>query len=280
MKLISQLITTLLLLLSTQYASAQILVAVEDGSTSGSGADVVAQLNDDTFFDFQATLVTQADIDTVGELMSYDVVVFGGSGNNNADWTAAMWTAVRAWVEAGGGAVLTGWGNFDARTGDPGDTDIEFIFPGQNLPSVDEFVSGTNTINFLSLAHPITTGLTNFAPGAAFIEVNRFAAEPNDTILANIVGATGDISVAYKDSLGTSGRSVYLGPVYFGSAGYNTPPLRSGDPDQLLEQAVTWAGGGSARMGPAIPVPMLSTSTIIMLILLFSLLAVVRLRIA
>jgi len=278
MKTINQLVGTLLLLFSTQYASAQILVAVEDGSSNGSGADVVAQLNDDTFFDFQATLVTQADIDTVGELANYNLVIFGGSGNDNADWTAAMWTAVRTWVEAGGGAILTGWGNFDARAGDPGDTDLEFLFPGQNLPSINEFVSGTSTINFLNTTHPISTGLTNFTPGAANIEVNRFAAEPNDTILANIVGAPGDISVAYKENLGTTGRSVYLGSVYFGNASYNTPPLRSGNPDQLLEQAAAWAAGTSA-VGATIPVPTLSITSLIVMVLLFSLLVVARLRV-
>ncbi|HVS01689.1 MAG TPA: hypothetical protein VMT16_02890, partial [Thermoanaerobaculia bacterium] len=61
-------------------AQAQIRVAVEDGSANGSGAGIVAQLNDDTFFDFAATLVTAGDIDTLAELAAYDAVVLGGSG--------------------------------------------------------------------------------------------------------------------------------------------------------------------------------------------------------
>jgi len=152
-----------------------IQVAVEDGSGEGGGAATVAQLNDDTFFDFNATLVSAADIDTAGELAAYNVVVLGGSGNDNADWTAAMSSALRTWVEAGGGAVFTGWGNFDVRAGDPTAADMEALFSGQNIPSVNEYVDSAGVIDVLVPAHPIMTGIPNFAPGADYIEVNRFA---------------------------------------------------------------------------------------------------------
>ena len=44
---------------------AAIRVAVEDGTGRGGGAAAVAQLNDDTFFDFDATLVNASMIDTI-----------------------------------------------------------------------------------------------------------------------------------------------------------------------------------------------------------------------
>ncbi|MCW8984826.1 MAG: hypothetical protein OQK55_05760 [Thermoanaerobaculales bacterium] len=150
-----------------------IQVAVEDGTGGGGGAATVAQLNDDTYFDFNATLVSTADIDTALELAAYDVVVLGGSGNGDADWTVAMTSALRTWVEAGGGAVFTGWGNHDTTAGEPIAADIEALFPGQNIPSTNEFVGSAGVIDILVPAHPIMTGLVNFAPGASFIEVNR-----------------------------------------------------------------------------------------------------------
>jgi hypothetical protein len=241
-----------------------IQVAVEDGSGGGGGAATVAQLNDDTFFDFNATLVSAADIDTAGELAAYNVVVLGGSGYNDADWTAAMSSALRTWVEAGGGAVFTGWGNYDVRTGEPTAADMEALFSGQNIPSVNEYVDSAGVIDVLIPAHPIVTGITNFAPGADYLEVNRFAPEGDDTVLAAIVGAASDISIAVKETVGSGGRTVYLGPIYLAStSGYSTTTLRSGDSDRLLEQAVGWAADASPLILGAIP----TVSTYGMLIL-------------
>src|SRR5262245_40559846 len=39
-----------------------------------------AQLNDDTYFDFSATMVSASQVDTTAELAAYDVVVIGNSG--------------------------------------------------------------------------------------------------------------------------------------------------------------------------------------------------------
>jgi hypothetical protein len=98
-----------ILLLSTGFSAiahaTPIVVAVEDGSSTGTGVALVAQLNDDTYYDFTATLVTASDIDTAAELAAYDVVMFGASGNGytDHDWTTTMATAVEAWVSSGGG---------------------------------------------------------------------------------------------------------------------------------------------------------------------------------
>jgi hypothetical protein len=240
--------------IATGVHAQAIQVAVEDGTGRGGGAATVAQLNDDTYFDFNATLVSAADIDTAGELAAYDVVVLGGSGWDDADWTATMSAALRTWVEAGGGAVFTGWGNFDVRAGDPTAADMEALFPGQNIPSVNELADITGVIDILVPAHPIMTGLVNFAPGATYTEVNGFAPEVDDTVLAVIVGAATDISVAVKETVGAGGRTAYLGPIYLASTGdYSTGSLRSGDPDRLLEQAVEWAANPAPLVLNEIP---------------------------
>jgi hypothetical protein len=224
--------------------SAPIRVAVEDGTGHGGGGATAAQLNDDTFFDFSATMVSASQIDSLAELSFFDVVILGGTGHNDADWTPAMTGALHTWVLNGGGLIGTGWLNFDIRSGDPTAADLEFLLPTQNIPSVNEYATSGASLNIVNGTHPVTVGLGNFAPGANFIEVNRFAPELNDTVLATIVGSPGDISVAVKDSIGL-GRSVYLGPLYLADPNYNTALLRSGDADQLLEQAVAWSANSS-----------------------------------
>lgn len=273
------------LALGASIAQAQIRVAVEDGSPSGSGADVVTQLNDDTFFDFDATLVTAGDIDTAGELAAYDVVILGGSGFDDADWTAPMAAALRAWVEAGGGAVFTGWGNYDLPSGaEPGAADLEAIFPTQNIPSTNEFGPSLNTIDVVA-AHPVVDGIPDFAVGDfandCCIEGNAFPAEADDLVLATMTlenPAGPGIVVAVKQPV--AGCTAYLGPIYFGSTGTYpdvTPALRSGYPDQLLEQAASWAATCYAQ--PIIQeIPTLSEAGAATLVVVLVLAGVVALR--
>ena len=251
------LFASILLLLTVRTASAAINVAVEDGSSGGTGPAVVAQLNDDSFFDFQATLVTAADIDTAAELSAYDVVVTGGSGySNDVDWTAPMWAAIRAWVESGGGVVMTGWGNYETRTSTPGAADLEAIIPTQNIPSSNVYVSGIKILDILDGGHPIVSGLTNFAVPGDYVEVNRDPPKIDDIVLATIQGSPGDISIAYKENVGGNGRTVYLGPLYFANEQtYDNTGLRTGDSDQLLEQAVAWAAGATVSPPPPPPPP-------------------------
>ena len=53
----------LVVMLLPASASAQVRVAVVTDSNSDSAAAVAAQLNDDTFFNFTATVVTPAGVD-------------------------------------------------------------------------------------------------------------------------------------------------------------------------------------------------------------------------
>jgi len=259
-------------------AQAQIRVAVEDGSPNGTGADIVSQLNDDTWADFSATKVTAGDIDSLAELANYDVVIIGDSGNRNHDWTAAMSSALRDWVNAGGAAVLTGWGNYGMNTSNAIFDPLDEIFPTQNIASTNDFDNSANIMTILDPSHPIFTGLTDFSfPGGCCTEINPLALETGDVELARINSGSPDSGTAVAVKAAGSGVTVYLGPVYMGNTGYYVAGLRSGNPDRLLEQAVVWAADGvlvgppTAPPTPTVPVPALSQWALIILLMLFGL---------
>jgi uncharacterized membrane protein len=235
---------------ASPVAAAAIRVAVEQGAGSnGSAAELAAQLNDDTFFDFTATVVTAADIDTVAELQDYDVVIFGDSGNANNDWTLAMATALRDWAQNnGGGVVSVGWADYAITGSDVArDTVLDEVMP------IDSYPNGNNefcfppglAIDILTTAHPVTAGLSDFAlPTSGDVEISPFAPDAtNGQVLGTASGGgctNATTNTIVVGELG-SGRLVYLGPVYLGSVNYNNGDLRSGSPDRLLEQAVAWA---------------------------------------
>lgn len=280
-------ILALLVVLSAGELRAQIEVAVEDGSPDGTGADLVAQLNDDTYFDFQATLVTAAGIDSPAELAAFDVVILGGSGINNADWTDAMAGALLAWVQGGGGAILTGWGNLEFDNVPAGAAaDLDALFPTPNSLSINDWTLSSETLDFIA-AHPVVDGIPDFSLGAlaneCCIELNDVGAEPDDLVLATMPSGTfpGDgIAVAVKPTVGL-GCSVYLGPIFFGSLQQYpdvVPLLRSGLPDQLLEQAAAWAGGCAGAVAGPLAIPALSWVGLLGLAALLALAGTLALR--
>ena len=207
-----------------------IRVAVHDG---GQGAAVRDQLNDDTYFNFNAVSVTGSQIDTLAELNAYDVVVIADYFSENE--LASFAPALRAWVEAGGGVVATGWTVYAAgvSTGTPV-ADIDAVIP-VNTQSYDSS-NFAPTLQILDSAHPVTQGLSSFVLTGADAEYSQGGADAGATILATaggqpavVVGAPGQ------------GKSVYLGPTYLNNFNSGNA-LRSGNPDRLLEQAVAWAG--------------------------------------
>lgn len=261
---------------------AQIRVAVEDATANGSGADIVSQLNDDTWADFTATKVTAGDIDTPAELANYDVVILGDSGNGirDHDWTAAMSTALRDWVAAGGAAVLTGWGNYGMDASNAVNDPLDEIFPTQNIASVNEFDSSGTQLTILQPGHPIFAGITNLSfSGGCCTELNSLPLEGGDVELARIDGSGTVVAIKPVGS----GVTVYLGPIYMGDPGdYGTyvAGLRSGDADRLLEQAVAWAAGNQVTpTAQTTAIPTLSAWALITLTMLLGLsLIVIRRR--
>jgi hypothetical protein len=200
----------------------------------------VNQLNDDTYFDFQAKLVTFDQVDTAAELDGYDVVVIGNGGSQNADAFdhAGFTTALRAWVEAGGGVVAAGWTVYGAGAGSGGPliANIDAIVPVDTSVMYGALTGAT--IDPVA-PHPITDGITSFSlVGSDPVEYSPPGADPGATVLAT---ANGTVPVVVVGPIG-SGRGVYLGPNYTGvTDAYNNAELRTGLPDRLLEQAVQWA---------------------------------------
>jgi hypothetical protein len=259
MKTLSILSLCLLFVVPGVNAQAIDVAVVERaGGGYGGGAAVIAQLNDDTFFDFTATLVDPSGVDSAAELASYDVVVLGGSGlGTDPIWSVDMANALKEFVEGGGGLLMTGWGQYNSYTSGsanaesaaildtfvPGDLDNDYSY-SFSCCSFDALIELTN------LSHPITQDLPASVPygDGCCLEYNRHPLQPGDVSLgipspANVGPGH---SLIYRENIGAGiGRSVYLGAPHLASV-RDYPAiqlgLRSGPGDQLLEQALAWLG--------------------------------------
>jgi len=237
MKLFKKLSTVLVLAASVitlpNANAAPIKVAVLGGASgTGSWSLAAAQLNNDTFFDFTATLLDGADITATSALMPYDVVVLGGSGNSTIEYSAATLAAVKGFMQAGNGVVDTGWSRYGVMgTSGQALQDANFISPVQVDNGYTYVSSGTVAMN--STAHDITRNVGSIAVGSCCVETGVLDA--GATSLATI---DGKVAVAYQDAIG---RSVYLGLMYVSNTNYNNAGLRTGSADRLFEQAVAWA---------------------------------------
>jgi hypothetical protein len=152
--------------------------------------------------------------------------------------------------------VLVGWGNFGMPASNAVSDPLDEIFPTQNIASTNDYDSSATIMTILQPEHPIFDGLTDFSfPSGCCTETNPLPIEPDDVQLATIAGSTVVATKAFGN-----GSTVYLGPVYMGSTGYNVAGLRQGDADQLLEQGVAWAANGgifalNTEPVPALPIP-------------------------
>jgi PEP-CTERM motif len=218
-------------------APINVAVIAEDGGMS-SAVQLAAQLNDDTFFDFTATVIPTSGADSAAELAPYGVVVLGGSGHTGNGYSAACLAALRTFLDSGGGVVTTGAYNFSQQsyTGQQ-DLDADYITPITTHNGQFDYAESPGTVNILSSAHPITSGISNYSFSGEIIELPA-STDPGAVTLGTVVNRFG-IAIAYRDSIG---RSVYLGGLYMGNvADYQNSGLRTGVQDRLLEQAVNWA---------------------------------------
>ena len=223
-------------------------VAVVGGNGDNSGfAAIVSQLNNDTYFDFNATLVTASAVDTVAELNSYKAVVIGNSGTTNGDPfdNAVFTSALKSWVQAGGGLVATGFLIYGAgtATGTPV-PDIDAIVPVTTSGSYG-FVGAGGVVNPVGVTHAVTVGVSAFGISGgddAEYPATSPVVDSGATVLATVSGQPTVVA-----GPAGSGRSVYLGPIYAAASGtYNTAELRVGAPDRLLEQALHWVSDAIA----------------------------------
>jgi uncharacterized membrane protein len=244
------------------HAAAPIRVAVEQGAgNGGTGADAVAQLNDDTYFDFTATLVTADQIDTPAELANYDVVVLGDSGNANGDLTLAVANALLDWAQNdGGGIVSLGW--LDYATGQGGndarDAVLDDLMPIDAFPDTSNyFCSGPPiTIDITNSSHPVTAGLSDFVlTTSGDVEIAPIAPDTGQVLGTATSGSCSSLGQYNAIVVGSVGQAnvVYLGLMYVANSGYSPTDVRTGAADQLFEQAVAWAAQG--HVTPPTPEP-------------------------
>lgn len=243
------------LLLCSCVWAAPIRVGIVDITSGGGGSQTAAQLNNDTYFDFTASVIAPSGADSLAELSNYDVVIIGGSGspNNAAGWTSGMASSLRTWVEQGGGLLATGWYVYERnyQTSDI-QTNLGAVVPG--APAGSYTYTSNATLTFTGGTHPITTGLpSSFVPSGNYVEHNSGSLPSGDLVLGT---SAGNNSFIVRDNIGSGdGRSAYLGILYVANASYNTTGLTTGTADRLLEQTVAWlADGGTASVVPAISV--------------------------
>ncbi|MEM9586961.1 MAG: Ig-like domain-containing protein, partial [Planctomycetota bacterium] len=192
---------------------------------------LVAQLNDDTTADFEAVSVLTTQIDTLEELQQYDVILLGAPYETLS--TAAA-LALRQYAELGGGVVGTGYLAFAYRGFSSSNTVLQQLNAILPVDMTSPRVSTSGGITVSSTSHPITDGLTTFTFTGT--SDGYAAADPDATVLATLGTTTPAISFVER-----TGKSAYLSPAYHWST---FPELRTGGPDQLLEQTVAWAAQG------------------------------------
>jgi len=177
-------------------------------------------------------VVHAEDLDTAAELASWDVIVLGDSGFSTADW-ADFEVELEVWVTGGGGLVVTGYG---ARA------TICSLAPGvaAMLPvDCDESVGDEESLSLVDAGHPVSDEIWDFTLDPdTYMDTSSTLANGGVGLMSS---ADGDWGVAVRDH--GAGRVVYLAPVYMAASGGNPTPLRTGEGDLLLEEAVAWAAG-------------------------------------
>lgn len=224
-------------------------VAVVGGSNNDSGfAAIVSQLNDHYYSsDLNATLVSPTQVNTVEQLNNYDVVVIGNNGLSPTTGSAfsTFASALKSWVQAGGGVVATGGTILGAgiASGNPL-PDIDAIVPVNTQGAFSISIPGAVLQN-VGPSHFVTNGVSLFGlSGGNYFEFPTGGGPGGNPLVddgATVLGAVNDMPCVVVGNEG-AGRGVYLGLNYAFVPGYNID-LRFGNADRLLQQAVTWAAG-------------------------------------
>jgi VCBS repeat-containing protein len=225
-------------------APASLKVAVI-GKSKSAAEDTAKQLDDSSVFAIDAEAIALSSNSSAEKwseaLAGYDVVVVGSSGSFDAPefHASQLFPALRGFVVDGGGVVTTGWFTYDLNnmynSFPQFALDADFVSPV--APGAFNALKLGTTIT-VDLKHAITQGVTSYIVDAAYHE-QATAIDAGATRLAG--GSLNSTAIAY-DEVG-DGLTAYLGGLYLAGPEYNTQGLRSGTSDQLLEQAVAWAGG-------------------------------------
>lgn len=199
--------------------------------------EMLAQLEDSTEYNFDVTLLTPDEADELDELTPYDVVILSNSGNSNVDRFAQVAPGITAYAEQGGNVVITGWTVFASTSEAAATREAMNRFSPVTIGASYSFDANL-TIN--EEAHPVTDGLNGVVLSGFNIEATTGTVHPDAIVLGS--SSAGRPALAVRE-LDDGGRTVYLGTPH---AWTSQLGLRNTGPaDQLFEQAVAWAGGGS-----------------------------------
>jgi len=195
---------------------------------------------------YETAIVNGSDIDTIEKLDNYDVVVIGDSGWADNDFNVCQ-SALKEWVENGGGVVATGWTIYGINNAGITGGDLDQILPV--TPSYDFEYSGNVTM--ISENSPITQGVDTF-PICGYVEFPySHVADPGATVLGFTIsnGTTNPTTPAIPMPVVVLwfyglGKTVYLGPIYFGDfQEYDNEGLYTDvNAVRLLLNSVEWAG--------------------------------------
>jgi hypothetical protein len=180
------------------------------------------------------TVVHGTDIDTAGELASFDVVVTGcvGAGTCNDDRTSYD-AVIATWVQGGGGLVASGWELYQSPP-----PNFASVMPNAGS-SYDTGAQQQIPVGTL----PIVTGITSFTANATYLP---FGGAPKAGSIQFLKDAANN-STAQAWTQGT-GRVVFLGPLYMDDfSPYQNQSLTDGSNPMALEvllRSIEWAGKG------------------------------------
>ncbi|MEO8717313.1 MAG: Ig-like domain-containing protein [Burkholderiales bacterium] len=250
-------------------SAGSIRVAVVGLATS-SYLQAQGQLNDSTVFNFSTTAIEYTNTRAWTDLTvaNYDVVVLGDSGSLDYSTATGIFSALRGFVDSGGGVITTGWFAGALSIMDAGiKGDADYITPittaGNNYAGTRQ--PGADTFTVLDPTHAIAGGLSSFQSSSKFgwelaksIDVDAGAVKlatgiSTDPDQTSQIGAVLP-AIAYDAVVGL-GRTAYLGGMYLANDVFQPKialgetPIRTGVLDQIFERAVAWAAGDRSGGG-------------------------------
>lgn len=191
----------------------------------------------------QPEIVHYQQIDTVAEILRYDVFIFGSCGHyyeDNLSGYGLVQDEVRSFVEDHGrGVVGVGGANYTSALNHYPDYDA--VMPVHILVPYGYFWGYDVTITEPS--HPITYGVANFQFGSeSLAEWCPGGIKTTASVLGEY-DQNGQPSVTYWSTGPAQGRAVHLGPFYLADVDNFATLALYQNPDtvQLLVNAVRWA---------------------------------------
>jgi len=238
---------------TTLSSSAVMKVAIEIASGSAGRTPPNACYRIDSLCAAQGwedSIVIGTDIDEPSELADYSVVVTGDVGYNDNDFTTYQ-VALKDWVRNGGGFVGLGWAVYGVYRAQA--WQLDSIMAVSCSQDYDFLTSGL--VHVIDNSHPVTQDVNDFNI-QSHGEYANAGLQPGAVMLGDYAAASGQASIAVREV--QAGRSVYLGPIDFGTfQDYsNESYYDDADAMRLLKQAIEWAAGGTSGITGPGPVPL------------------------